>query len=683
VEKKDYEDFVLRIRKDPAKGYVAIPSSPAEAGTGEPFASPFGDREIEELREFRGGGSRDLNPPKTIVRSRVKGLGERLFEAIFSGSVLKLWVALRERARNAGTGLRLRLILESPELWEWPWEYLREPDHDFLIFSRDISIVRSPGISEIIPPLQVKLPLRVLVVISQPGGSDDLDSETEFRELKKNLEGLERSGHVELSRVESASLANLLLDLERPIHILHFIGHGGFDRSLEQAFLQFEKPNGEPDSVTGVDLARVLGRQPPPALVVLNACEGGRASKTDPFGGVAQALIRVGTSAVVAMQFRVTDEAALIFSKTFYKALALGDTVDHAVYEARLALHAKRSMDWGNPVLYLRASQGKIFDLSENSRRSRRYAAITSGALLVGSLVIGGYSLLHHGPRITEPASGSREPTSVTTPGHSEPAKSPIDTPAPIETTPEVGPVPDSAPGSTKGCPPIRALDIVFKRVEAGTFIMGVRGNRSDSKPHQVTITQPFCMSEHEITRVQWLRVIGEDPSKYKKWSAQPVESVSWTRLQDFLKRLRQKEPKANIRLPTEAQWEYAARAKSTTRYSFGDDPDRLHFFGNCKSTMVDDHYDTTSPVGTFAPNEWGLFDMQGNVSEWVADWYAPYDPVPQTDPTGPATGTQKVRRGGSYSIIAKNCTVVKRYRSAPDYKRDDVGFRIIRDVEP
>ena len=659
VEKKDYEDFVLRIRKDPA-GYVATPSGPAEVGTGpgEPFASPFRDDELEELRKYRGTDFRDLELIKKSARSRVSDLGRGLFDSVFFGTVRRCWDRSLDQARLAGHGLRLRLILESPELWDWPWEYLRDSETDFLILAPDISIVRSP---EILPPVFIRpaeLPLRVLVVIAQPSGSADLDSELEWQELKMNLARLKNSRRVEISRVNFASLASRRLALEKPVHVLHFIGHGGFDQSLDQAFLQFEKRDGEPDPVTGVDLARVLRRQPPPALIVLNACEGGRALKDDPFAGVAQALVKEGVPAVLAMQFRVTDKAALVFSKSFYKALASGDTVDHAVYEARNALFSERSVDWGNPVLYLRSSQGRIFDFPENSRRSRRFAVIAGGALLVGSLVAGGYSLLHNRPRITEPVPGPKS-----TPGD----------------TPEVGPVPDSSPGSTEGCPPIRDLEIVFKRIEPGTFMMGIRGNRSDAKLHQVTITQPFCMSDTEITRVQWLRIMGEDPSKYKKWSRQPVESVSWLRAQDFLQALQSRDLKAKFRLPTEAQWEYAARAKSTTLYSFGDDPDQLPKYGNCAG--IDDHFDVPSPVGTFASNKWGLFDMQGNVSEWVEDWYAPYDPVPQTDPRGPAKGTQKVRRGGSFAIVAKHCTPTLRNKSAPDYKRADVGFRIIRDV--
>jgi hypothetical protein len=680
VETKDYEDFVLRIRQDPA-GYVAVPTCPSEMGPGpgEPFANPFRAGDLDQLRAFRGSGSRDLDPAKQTVRSRASELGLKLFETVFAGKVRRFWESSLDQARLRGHGLRLRLILESPELWEWPWEYLREPDEDFLILSPDVSIARCPEVRRVIPALPIKRPLRIVVVIAQPKGSAYLDSELEWKSLKQGLASLETSGHVELDRVDAATLGSLRNKLARPVHILHFIGHGGFDRNREDAFLEFETRRGESDPVSGEDLARVLRRQSPPALVVLNACEGGRAAKTDPFAGVAQALVREGMPAVVAMQFRISDASALIFSKEFYEALAQGDTIDHALFEARHALVSERSLDWGNPVLYLR-SQGKPFDVDEDESPTRSRSFIASG-LLALSLAFG-YFLFHSGPKITKP---NPDPP-ISTPENPAPiSESPEDTsestPATPEPTPEESPT-INPPSTAQGCPSIPDLGIIFKRIEPGSFTMGAHYEKG-AKPHPVTITKPFCMSEKEVTQQQWLDVMLEDPSRYKKSPKHPIESVSWLRVQDFLRRIRGKHPNASIRLPTEAQWEYAGRAGSITKYSFGDDPGRLYLYGNCKSQGVDDHYDVTAPVGKFKPNAWGLYDMQGNVSEWVADWYAPYTSSPQTDPTGPKEGTERVRRGGSFNIIPTNCGIAHRNKTKPDKARDDVGFRIIRDIEP
>lgn len=654
MEKKDYEDFVLRIRKDPA-GYVATPTSRAEVGpgSGEPFAGPFREGDLDELRAFRGSGSRDLDSPKKASQSGASELGQRLYETVFVGKIRRFWDTSLDRAQLRGHGLRLRLILESPELWEWPWEYLREPDEDFLILSPKVSIVRCPEVHRVIPTLPIKRPLRIVVVIAQPRGSSNLDSELEWQALKGALASLEKSGSIKLQRIDSATRSALRKELAQPVHVLHFIGHGGFDHDRGEAFLQFETPEGEPDPVTGIDLARILRRQSPPELVVLNACEGGRAAKGDPFAGVAQALVREGIPAVIAMQFRVSDESALAFSKAFYEALAPGVTVDHALFEARNALVSEGSLDWGNPVLYLRGAKD-IFPHPPVPAPTNLLLVAAAGALLLVMLSVGGYFLYS---RPTAPDLSA------------------------LDLAHFVGP-PRKSIGSSEGCPPIKDLDIVFKRIEPGTFMMGGHGEgMGDAKPHQVTITLPFCMSDTEITILQWWRVMGENPSKYRKWWEQPVESVSWDRSQDFLRALKSWAPKATFRLPTEAQWEYAGRAGSTTLYSFGNDPEELSKYGNCEGSG--DHFDVPAPVGTFAPNIWGLFDMQGNVSEWVEDWYEPYGLLPQTDPSGPKFGTERVRRGGSFKIIPKHCGVARRNKMKPDKGKDDVGFRIIRDVEP
>ena len=449
VARKDYEDFVLRIRKDSA-GYVVSPSCPAGVGPGpgEPFPSPFQEGDLDELRAFREPRFRDLDSAKESARSRASDLGQRLFEAVFSGKGRSFWAESLVRIRHDERRLRLRLIVESPELWDWPWEYLRDPESDFLILSPDISIVRCPEVRREMTARPIALPLRVVVVIAQPRGSAPLDSNGEWRALEKALAVLVKSGRVELRRIDSASLAALRKELAQPVHVLHFIGHGGFDRNREEAFLSFETLKGEPDPVTGMDLARILRLQAPPALVVLNACEGGRAIKDDPFAGVAQALVREGMPAVVAMQFKISDQSALVFSKEFYEALAQSDSVDQAVFEARHALVSERSVDWGNPVLYLRRGSTTELFPDGPAPMGRRFMAGV-GALLLVALSTGGYFLSNRRPNPMGPSD--------------------------LDVTPFVGP-PRKSIGSSAGCPPIPELDIIFKRIEHGTFIMGARG---------------------------------------------------------------------------------------------------------------------------------------------------------------------------------------------------------------
>src|SRR5438270_1552347 len=176
-------------------------------------------------------------------------------------------------------------------------------------------------------------------------------------------------------------------------------------------------------------------------------------------------------------------------------------------------------------------------------------------------------------------------------------------------------------------------------------------------------------MGAYEVTQAQWRRVLGEAADQSSRHGDDlPVENVAWDDVQVFLGRLNGLAGRVRYRLPTEAEWEYAARAGSGAAYSFGDDPGELYRFGNCKSLEHDDGFDRTAPVGSFAPNRWGLFDLYGNVSEWVEDAYGRYGAGPVQDPHVLA-GVQRVRRGGSWKIVAKNCRSAFRNKSMPDYR--------------
>ena len=186
-------------------------------------------------------------------------------------------------------------------------------------------------------------------------------------------------------------------------------------------------------------------------------------------------------------------------------------------------------------------------------------------------------------------------------------------------------------------------------------------------------------MSEHEVTRRQWRVVMKEEPAGEGEDSL-PVTRVSWEDIRVFLDRLNEIDPGKSYRLSTEAEWEYAARAGSTQRFHFGDHPELLSEYGNCRS---DGRFDNLTPVKSFKPNYWGLYDMHGNVSEWVADWYAEYPSERVTDPQGPQIGAERVRRGGSFEILADNCDAVARNHSAPGSRLNDVGFRLVRKPLP
>ena len=214
-----------------------------------------------------------------------------------------------------------------------------------------------------------------------------------------------------------------------------------------------------------------------------------------------------------------------------------------------------------------------------------------------------------------------------------------------------------------------------FVLIPAGTFMMGAEDSKADEKPvTKVTITQPFYFGKYEVTQEQWQAVMGSNPSYYKGTNL-PVEQVSWNAAQGFLTNLNDRVKGYRFRLPSEAEWEYACRAGTTTQYSFGDGdaalPEYGWFTGNGERK--------THPVGEKKPNPWGLYDIHGNVWEWCQDWYAPYPGGEVTDPTGPATGTTIVMRGGSWSHGSRDLWSSFRFgKFNRDFPFRSVGFRVV-----
>ena len=240
------------------------------------------------------------------------------------------------------------------------------------------------------------------------------------------------------------------------------------------------------------------------------------------------------------------------------------------------------------------------------------------------------------------------------------------------------------------------SIGMRFRLIPAGSFMMGaVPGDseaQDDEKPqHRVEITKDVYIGVHEVTQAQYEAVMGKNPS-YLKGSDRPVEMIMWEEANEFCRKLSEMEG-VSYRLPTEAEWEYAARAGSTTRYYWGDSSaesvmKRYSWYEkNAQaSKWTSPHADEegTQPVGLKMPNGWGLYDMSGNVCEWCADWYGKnyYRDSPLSDPAGPSSGVGRVFRGGSWSNGAGDGRSAFRYRHAPGGYYGNLGFRIVRDVD-
>ncbi|MBS1154738.1 MAG: hypothetical protein H6R07_662 [Proteobacteria bacterium] len=240
------------------------------------------------------------------------------------------------------------------------------------------------------------------------------------------------------------------------------------------------------------------------------------------------------------------------------------------------------------------------------------------------------------------------------------------------------------------------SIGMEFTLIPAGSFLMGSADELTEAagneKPrHRVTISKPFYLSKYEVTQAQWEAVMGSNPYSLQRSNSfyslpgmaarlrksHNPATVSWLDAQEFIQKLNRKEGHQRYRLPTEAEWEYAARAGTTTAYSFGDDPKEL---GRYAWHGEDFASGSTHPFGQKAPNPWGLYDMHGNVWEWVQDGYDEhyYANSPAQDPQGPRTSSSRVVRGGSWHESATSWRSAFRRSYAPDYRGISIGFRLV-----
>jgi hypothetical protein len=348
-------------------GYRArVVASPAGEGGYADFALPFTEENLTililKVIGSIGRARRKVRRIQSEERGLLEDFGDQLFQAVFSGPVRECLGRSRLLAGGRDAGLRIRLRLPGA-LADIPWEYLHDPEYGFLGLSPETALVRYLEMPAPVGTFPISPPLRILAMISAPGDVPRLEGEEEWGKLTSALDELIRDGLVEVDRLEAGTLAALQRPLRlRKYHVLHFIGHGGWDENAQDGALALEGTDRTTRLVTGRDLGLMIRGHRSLRLVVLNACEGARSARDDPFGGVAQALVRQGIPAVIAMQFEISDPAALVFSHSFYQAIADGLPVDVATLEARRAMFAEgNEVEWATPVLHLRSPDGRVF----------------------------------------------------------------------------------------------------------------------------------------------------------------------------------------------------------------------------------------------------------------------------------------------------------------------------------
>lgn len=234
----------------------------------------------------------------------------------------------------------------------------------------------------------------------------------------------------------------------------------------------------------------------------------------------------------------------------------------------------------------------------------------------------------------------------------------------------------------------INSAEMEFILVPPGEFEMGspIREKRRklwESPVHRVTLEKPFYLGKYPVIQAQWQRVMGNNPS-YFKGDGLPVENVSWEEVQEFLRKLNEMENVRSYRLPTEAEWEYAARAGTMTGYAFGEEATKLYEY----AWFLKNSELRTHSTGLKKPNPWGFYDMYGNVGEWVQDEYhisykgAPSDGSAWENPFSSALSKPvRIRRGGGWNGNAGCCRSAERLFAAQDRRFNSLGFRVAKEV--
>ena len=363
-----YLDLEVEITSEEGRGYRIEVTSPSGGESVATVPFPLEERALE--RRIQGLRLALLSSAASVRRlpmpdeKLVQELGAELFDWLFASDARVLLDSSRQQATREGNEQWLRLVLRirPPELAALPWEFLYDSRRDDYL-SLSNPLVRYPEVLEPIRPLAVSPPLRILGMVARPSDRSQLDVELEKQWLLEAVAELTGDGRVEVTWVPGQSWRELRRAInQQQWHIFHFIGHGGFDHDTGEGFIALGEDGGT-YRLAASKLAQLLGPHHSLRLVLLNSCESAQVDNRELFSSTATALMRRGVPAVMAMQYEISDRAAIEFARAFYEAVADGLPVDLAVRDARMAVSLARpnSLEWGTPVLYLRPRSGQIF----------------------------------------------------------------------------------------------------------------------------------------------------------------------------------------------------------------------------------------------------------------------------------------------------------------------------------
>lgn len=720
-----YFNFDVLIERAAERYRARVIDSPVGTAAIE-FDMPLSDLQLENyiLRMGRTRQGKRL-PFESSELIAVKQCGESIFDAVFAGDVYTCFAMSREWAREQGRGLRIRLHIEVAEFHDYPWELMyNSKTKQFLALSNDTPIVRYFELPFPEHPLMVETPINILVMIASPEGFPDLNVEEEWNKLESSFAPLIERGHVRLERLERPTLGELQKALRRDqFHIFHFIGHGKFVIHKQDGVLLMEEElNGRGRPVSGQYLGVLLHDHPWLRMVVLNACEGARTSQADPYAGVAQALVQQGLPAVIAMQFPIFEDSAIEFAHEFYGAIADGYPVDAAISEARKAIFTTgNETEWATPVLFMNSPDGRIFDLQSTQkvlplmngsdsetdepvpvedektrpiqqprkRVARFWNRLALGLVSAGLVVIAGLWIARTAYS-SAAASVTNTPTPSITSTNIVPTGTVTFTPSPVATAtftplPTATPFPDVIKDR-------KGVEMVL--IPSGNFVMGSDKGYLDEKPPHTVYLDAYYIDKYEVTNGLYEMCV------LMNICIRPIDYSSYQRLSYFGNPLFANYPVVNVtyemaraycedwrggRLPTEAEWEKAARGTDSSTYPWGEEV-RCEYANyrdkNCERVR------DTAPVTSFAKgvSDYGLYNMSGNVWEWVKDWYSPayYLRSPAENPTGPdraVVGIYYGKRGGSFQKGSELATTSNREQNDPTNYGSDLGFRCVQPI--
>jgi len=666
----DYLDFAIEVHAQTNGVYViAVRSLAGEARTTVPF--PFTDAALEshllklENAILRSAGRRRKAP--TPEEEAVQGFGRDLFGFLLRDELLSRFRACQQLAHDQQKGVRIKLTVTPPELAVLPWEFLYDPARrDYLCLDATTPLVRYPEVPLTIQPLPVTAPLRILGLCVDAADLTRLEVAEEQQRMAQAVEDLRAQGRVELTWLPGQSADDLQRAMRRgPWHILHFIGHGSFDQVREEGTLLLSDATGKVAPLYATQLARLLAPQRHfLRLVLLNACEGARGGRLDLFSSTAATLVGSGIPAVLAMQYEITDAAAIDFARTFYEALADNLPVDAAVADARnaMTLHNHYSLEWGTPVLYLRAPDGRLFDVAVTA---------TPAAPVEANIPVTRTAPIARAEPVEAPITFDW----VTIPAGqfrmgSDKAKDKLAYDAELpqhEVT-------------------LAAYRMARYPVTVAQFEQFVKATGYQTTAEKQGSAWGWTGTEYEeIKGAYWAHPRGPD-SDVKQKADHPVTCISWHDANEFCRWatsvLRSVGQTTEIRLPTEAEWEKAARGTDVWIYPWGNEaPDKT------RCNFHNDVGDTT-PVGSYPKGKsfYGVLDMVGNVREWTSslwgqnlrkpDFSYPYDPNDGRE--DPAATSYRVVRSGLfwYDMGFMRCAAHSGEYTA--IRKDDTGFRVV-----